>query len=309
MKNASYKMTSFRQGSEAHVEASKPPRPASDSRLTVCPLTVADEPEVLAFLAVRPAHTFGLAGFVRDNGLVNPLNRGTFYGCRNEEGQLEGVALIGHATLFEARSDRAIELFARLAQDCPNLFLLLGEQEKVARFWEYYAEGGQQLRLACREVLFELAWPVLVRDIVQGLRLATLDDLDLIVPVHALTVIDESGVNPLETDPEGFRKRCARRIEMGRTWVCIEDRNVVFKAEVVTESREVTYIEGVWVAPEERGKGLGLQCMSQLCRNLLQKTESICLLVNDQKKAAQAFYKKAGYRSISTYETIFLRQG
>lgn len=301
-------MTSYRPGTEARVQASKPPRSALDSCLTVCPLTVEDKPEVLAFLAERPAHSFGLVGFVRDNGLVSPLNRGTFYGCRNEGGQLEGVALIGHATLFETRSDQAIELFARLAQDCPNLFLLLGEQEEVARFWEYYAEGGQQLRLACREVLFELSWPVLVQETAPGLRLATQGDLDLIVPVHALTVLDESGVNPLETDPEGFRMRCARRIEMGRTWVYTENGNVIFKAEIVTQSPEVTYIEGVWVAPEKRGKGIGLRCMSQLGRRLLQQTKSICLLVNDQKKGAQAFYKRAGYKTISTYETIFLRR-
>ena len=131
MKNASNKLNSYWPGSEALVQASKPHRTVTDSKLTVFPLAVEDKSEVLAFLAERPTYTFGLAGFVRDNGLVNPLNRGTFYGCRNEEGQLVGVALIGHATLFETRSDRAIELFARLAQECPKLFLLLGEQEKV----------------------------------------------------------------------------------------------------------------------------------------------------------------------------------
>lgn len=279
----------------------------ADRSLTVSRLTDEEESEALAFLARRPNHTFALSGFIRDNGVVSPLNRGTFYCCRNEEGQIEGVALIGHATLFETRSDNAIAAFARVAQDCPNLFLLLGEQGKVSRFWSYYAEGGRQQRMACREALFQQSWPIVVRQPMPGLRLATLDDLDAIVPVHALTVLDESGVNPLQTDPEGFRRRCARRIELGRTWVYMEEGKVTFKAEVVSESPEVTYIEGVWVAPGERGKGIGLRCISMLGRELLQRSESILLLVNERNRGAQAFYSRAGYRFICNYETIFLR--
>src|SRR6185436_20691196 len=64
-------------------------------------LTDADEEEVLNFLSRRPIHTVAMVGFIHDNGLVSTLNRGTFYGCRNYEGNLEGVALIGHATLLE----------------------------------------------------------------------------------------------------------------------------------------------------------------------------------------------------------------
>src|SRR5215210_1646520 len=72
--------------------------------------------EILDFLAERPLHTVYLAGFVLDNGVVSPLNRGSFYGYRNSKGQLEGVALIGHATLFEIRSDEALSAFAGIAQ-------------------------------------------------------------------------------------------------------------------------------------------------------------------------------------------------
>jgi hypothetical protein len=55
-----------------------------------------DEPEVIEFLSVRPLHTVFMAGLVRDNGVVSPGNRGSFYASRNYSGQLEAVALIGH---------------------------------------------------------------------------------------------------------------------------------------------------------------------------------------------------------------------
>src|SRR6185295_294388 len=61
--------------------------------------------EVLKFLERRPIQTAMLTGLIRDNGLRNRFNRGDFYGCRNQRGEFEGVALIGHATLFETRSE------------------------------------------------------------------------------------------------------------------------------------------------------------------------------------------------------------
>src|SRR5215208_6363229 len=80
--------------------------PTAEVTVTTEELKDEDKNEVLAFLEERPVHTVAMAGFIRDNGLVSPLNRGTFYGCRNSEGRLEGVALIGHATLIDARTDR-----------------------------------------------------------------------------------------------------------------------------------------------------------------------------------------------------------
>ncbi len=276
--------------------------------LTVEELRADQEAEVMEFLGLRPGHTFGMAGFIRTNGLVSPHNRGSFYACRDKDGQLQGVAMIGRYILFETRSDAAIEAFARLAQDCRSAHMLLGERGKVGTFWEYYGDRGQAARRYCREWLFELRWPVDVREAVPGLRLATLDDLDLVVPAHAQTAFDESGIDPLAADRQGFRKRCSRRIEQGQTWVWVEDGRLMFKAEVLTDTPEVAYLEGVWVGPAERGKGVGLRCMSQLTRELLSRTASVCLLVNERFQQAQRFYKRAGYKIISHYDTIFLKK-
>src|SRR5882762_7901375 len=187
--------------------------PTAEVSVSVERLTNEDRNEVLAFLGERPIHTVCMVGFIRDNGLESTLNRGTFYGCRNSEGRLEGVALIGHTTLIEVRTDRALKEFALTAQVCANTFMIMGEQERIEQFWNYYADEGQEIRLICRELLFELRRAVQVCDKVQGLRLATLDDLDLVAPVHAQMAEAESGVNPLAVDPDGFRQRCARRIE------------------------------------------------------------------------------------------------
>lgn len=282
--------------------------PAPDVTLTVSELTEEETNEVIAFLSERPIHTVCMIGLIRDNGLISEHNRGTFYGCRNSEGRLEGVALIGHATLIETRTRGAIREFALVAQIHNRLHMIMAEQEKVEEFWNYYADDGQSMRLACRELLFELKNAVETRKEVKGLRLANLDDLHLIVPVHAAMAEAESGINPLETDREGFLARCARRISKNRVWVMIEDGKLIFKADIQAETPEIIYLEGVYVNPEFRGTGLARRCFAQLCENLLTKTRSVCVLANEENEKAHAFYRMCGFKRISNYDTIFLKK-
>lgn len=281
----------------------------ADDPVTAHTLTAGDQAEALAFLAVRPLHTVIMADMIRAHGVESPLNRGTFYACRNSARELEGVALIGHVTLIETRTDRALEALARLARGYKRAHMILGEQERVQEFWSHYAREGQRMRLACRELLFELRHPFAVREPVAGLRRATPDDLDAVAPAQARMAYEESGVNPLEVDPEGFRRRCARRIEQGRTWVLTEGGRLVFKAEVQSATPQVAYLEGIYVAPEARGKGYGLRCLSQLSRLLLERVPSVCLLTNERNTDAHALYRKAGYKARDYYDTIFLSRG
>lgn len=276
------------------------------SPVYVKPLANSEQSEVLQFLAQRAIHTVSMMSLIQDNGLENPFNRGTFYGCRDANGQLEGVALVGHATLMETVSDRALALLAQVAQQCPNTHMIMGEKERVADFWLHYASAGRRQRLACREWLFELSWPIAAGQSDTGLRRATAAELELVMPVQAELAFAESGVNPLHVDPQGFRARCLRRIEQGRTWVVVEDDQLVFKADVISEASAVVYLEGIWVRDEERNSGNAVRFMNELSHKLLEDTKSICLLVNQTNKRAQTFYRKCGFRFRATYETIFL---
>jgi predicted GNAT family acetyltransferase len=296
----------YRTNLQAVTTATAPIRNSMVAEVRVQALTREHEAEVLTFLAERPIHTVTMVGFINDNGLNSPLNRGNFYGCRNLEGQLEGVALIGHANLLETTTDRAVEALAEMAQTCTTAHMIMGETERISDFWEYYSDAGQNMRYACREMLFELKWPVEALAEIPDLRLATSADLELIIPIHAQMAFDESGINPLERDPEGFRQRCARRIEQGRTWVWIEAGEIIFKAEIASDTSSVIYLEGVWTNVEHRSQGYGSRCMSQLARTLLRRTQSVCVLLNENNKKAHNFYQRAGYKLRSVYDTIFL---
>lgn len=279
---------------------------AAIESVTVHRLSNSDAPEVLAFLSQRPIHTVAMMSLIRDNGIVSTFNRGTFYGCRDLKGQLEGVALVGHATLMETVSDRALAALANIARECPNTHMIMGEKERVADFWSHYTNAGLRQRLACREWLFELSWPIEARAQVAELRTAKAEELELVMPIQAELAFAESGVNPMEIDAQGFRERCLRRIEQGRTWVVVENGSLIFKADVISKTPEVVYLEGVWLREDRRLQKTGTRLMSELMRRLLEDTKSICLLVNETNEWAQGFYRKCGFHFRATYETIFL---
>ena len=265
-----------------------------------------DVAEVLEFLAQRPIHTVAMMSLIHDNGIVSPFNRGTFFGCRDLNGQLEGVALVGHATLMETISDRALAALAQVARECPSTHLIMGEKERVADFWSHYSETGRRQRLACREWLFELTRATEARETIVELRPARTSELELVMPIQAQLAFHESGINPMQVDPQGFRERCLRRIEQGRTWVVVENDELIFKADVISKTAEVVYLEGVWLRDDCRHQHLGTRFMSELMRRLLEDTKSICLLVNETNEWAQGFYRKCGFHFRATYETIFL---
>lgn len=270
-------------------------------------LTNDDRPEIEQFLEERPLHTVFLSSLIRDNGVSSPLNRGTFYGCRNPNGRLEGVALLGHATIIETCNEDCIQAFAHLSKNCEPGHLIRGEQKKVESFWSFYASGDRTARLFCRELLLERRTPLTDIEQLPNLRQATLEDLELIVNANAEMVLQECGSNPLAKDRDGFYERIGRRIWRGRIWVLIEDNKLIFKTDIIAETPYAAYLEGIYVAPERRRQGFGLKCISQLTNLLLSRSKTVCLTVNVKFPGALKFYQRAGYEIASSYDTIYLQ--
>ena len=270
-------------------------------------LTEANRKEVLEFLAAQPVHTVVMASFIQDNGLESADNRGKFYGYRNAKGTLEGVALIGHTTLIEARSADSLHAFAIAARTSEMpIHIMMSSGNTTETFWKYFAGDNCPPRLVCEEMLFELNFPFLVRESRWNVRLAKAEELEQVAEAHAEIAFAESGVDPLVRDRAGFLKRTLKRIEKNRTFVVFENGRLLFKADIAAESSDVYYLEGIYVAPEARGKNIGAICLAKLSLELLNHKQHICLLTNVDCKAAHRSYEKAGYKNTGKCTTIFV---
>jgi Predicted acetyltransferase len=276
-------------------------------RETVFSIAEDDLAEVFSYLTAPSIHSVIMHGFLSDNGLSTTLNRGEYYGYRNESGELEGIALIGHSTLFDARSEDAIEAFARLARvSSTPINMIMSSDDHANAFFDVYSDGLYEPRKRCVENAFETRFPFTVPKCSRKVRIARAEEIDEISRAQAELAFIESGVNPLALDGEGFRRRVMRRIEKGRIYVVVEDGKLIFKADLIAATDEAAYLEGVYVAPVERGRGTGSACLGMVCLDLLNRSSSIHLLSNSELINAHACYARAGFKSSGRYTTLFV---
>lgn len=266
-----------------------------------------DRKEVLTFLSLRPVHTVVMASFIQDNGIESDLNRGKFYGYRNREGALEGVALIGHTTLVEARTGKALRALAAAARDAETpIHMVMSSGNAADDFWQHMTNGLREPRLRCTEDLFETAFPFMVPQSHHQVENANLGDLMAVAEAQAEVAFVESGVDPMLRDRDGFLQRVARRIEQNRIFVVRDNGKVIFKADIVAETDSVIYLEGVYVSPEYRGRGLGAECLRVLMLELLSRAERISLLSNSALTTAHRCFTAAGMKNTDQCTTLFV---
>ncbi|HEX2433874.1 MAG TPA: GNAT family N-acetyltransferase [Gaiellaceae bacterium] len=137
-----------------------------------------------------------------------------------------------------------------------------------------------------------------------ALRAATHQDLELLLPACAATHVGEIGVDPLVTDPGGFRRRTRQQIDEGRSWVWIEDETILFKAEASAWTPLAVQLQQVWVDPEVRNRGYGRRGLSDLIRLLLQRVPRVCLFVRADNPAAIRLYEVVGMRRTGFYRSL-----
>ncbi|CAM5328632.1 4-hydroxy-3-methylbut-2-en-1-yl diphosphate synthase (ferredoxin) [Streptomyces cyaneofuscatus] len=102
-----------------------------------------------------------------------------------------------------------------------------------------------------------------------------------------------------------YQARVAELIGAGRSFARIDDGKVVFKAEIGAATTQACQIQGVWVAPEHRGKGLSETGMAAVLRYALADVAPIVsLYVNDYNAPARKAYRRVGFRETGTFMSV-----
>ena len=140
-----------------------------------------------------------------------------------------------------------------------------------------------------------------------GVRVATATDLPALLPASAAMFEEEVGYSPSAGGDRGYRDRVARLVDAGRCLVLTDDRGrVVFKADVGSVARGVAQVQGVWIEPGQRGRGLAAPCMAAAVRLVRRRTPVVSLYVNDYNVRALATYRRVGFERVGTFATVLL---
>lgn len=262
-----------------------------------------DRPTVRAALDADPVAACMVAARVELAGL-DPWRLGGEVWSSGS--RLDGLCFSG-ANLVPLRGERsALRSFAERARRhgraCSSV---VGRAELVLPLWDELAPHWAPAReVRSDQPLMVLAGaPAVTPDpLVRAVRP---HELDRYLPAAIAMFTEEVGVDPRGADGgAGYRARVAELVGSGRAFARFEDDQVVFKAEIGALSSRVGQIQGVWVHPSCRGRGLGTVGTAAIAARLASMNRVSSLYVNAYNHAARKSYTRIGFTQIASFATI-----
>jgi predicted GNAT family acetyltransferase len=268
-----------------------------------------DETAVRDLLATDPVGACMLAGRVEVHGTAVATLGAPLWGLYSG-GQLDAVCLAGANLIPFARPGAegagAVAFADRARRSGRRCSTIVGPAPAVAPLWELLAPSwGPAREVRARQPLMAIEGPPAV-SAEPRVRPVHPDQLDVLLPAAVAMFTEEVGVSPLRVDGgAGYRARVAELVRAGLALAWIEGDQVVFKADIGAVSREACQLQGVWVAPQWRGRGIGQRgtaAVVEYARTAIAPVVS--LYVNDYNGAARAAYTRVGFTQVGTYASI-----
>jgi predicted GNAT family acetyltransferase len=103
-----------------------------------------------------------------------------------------------------------------------------------------------------------------------------------------------------------YQARVAELVGAGRSFARLDQHGkVVFKAEIGAATDRACQIQGVWVAPQYRGRGVAVPGMAAvLGYALADVAPAVSLYVNDFNTPARRTYARVGFQEIGAFMSI-----
>ena len=276
-------------------------RPVEECRGSV----VRDVAAVGRVLADDPVGSCMVAARVADHGVDPQAIGGELWTRRSPEESLcyAGANLIplrGSSGDLAAFADKAMST----ARRCSSL---VGRAELVLPMWERLEPAwGPARDVRDQQPLMAIgSRPACRPD--PAVRRVRADELDAYLVAAIDMFIGEVGIDPRIGDGgRGYRRRVASLIAAGRAYARFEHGRVIFKAEVGSQSPVVGQIQGVWVHPECRGRGLGTSGTAAVAAAVVDSGRIASLYVNSYNTVARAAYSRVGFVEVGTFATVLL---
>lgn len=224
------------------------------------------------------------------------------------DGRLRSLCYSGANLVPICATPEAVRAFAdrarRAGRRCSSI---VGPAEPTAQLWRLLEPGwgpAREVRAHQPLMVAESPSPDVTPDpLVRRIRK---DEMDVLMPACVAMFTEEVGISPLAGDGGLlYQARVAELIGAGRSFARIEDGRVVFKAEIGAATPQACQIQGVWVAPEHRGRGLSETGMAAVLRYALADVAPVVsLYVNDYNTPARKAYARVGFRETGAFMSV-----
>ncbi|MFI8292526.1 GNAT family N-acetyltransferase [Streptomyces sp. NPDC085614] len=270
-------------------------------------LEPADLGAALAVLESAPVENAFVAARVQAAGLDPWRLGGEMWGWY-ADGRLRSLCYSGANLVPMCATPDAVRAFAdrarRTGRRCSSI---VGPAEPTAQLWRLLEPGwGPARDIRAHQPLMVTEEPSADVEPDPFVRRVGRNEMDVIMPACVAMFTEEVGISPMAGDGGLlYQARVAELVGSGRSFARIEDGKVVFKAEIGAATSHACQIQGVWVAPEHRGKGLSETGMAAVLRYALADVAPVAsLYVNDYNTPARAAYRRVGFREVGAFMSV-----
>jgi predicted GNAT family acetyltransferase len=223
--------------------------------------------------------------------------------------RLESVCWSGANLIPVLATQPAAAAFAEVAgahrRTCSSL---VGDADAVLEMWQHLADSWGPARdvRPCQPLLVTSRPPDVPAD--PTVRLVRPHETRLLFPAAVAMYTEEVGISPLAADGgRDYSSRISELVRARRAYAKFVGNTVVFKAELAVVTRHTAQVQGVWVAPEWRGQGIGRGAMAAVVRDALRRVApTVSLYVNDYNTPARRLYERCGFIRTGTFATVLL---
>ena len=284
---------------------------ARSSGLQVRALGRDDQAVALAMLDRNPVRDVFIASRVLHDSALTAFGPSPLWGAFDHGQMLRGLLHIGPNLVPATDDEVACEALAPAASGLYLARMVVGERATVELLWSLIGHSYPAPReVRTRQYVYAVDPDQLVHPAGAGpgvARLATRDDEDQVLLLSAAMYAEEMGENPLARDPDGYRRRVRMLTARRWTYVYDVDGELRFKMDVGCASNRTAQIQGVYVPPELRGRGVGTVAMAACCALAFERHPNLSLYVNDFNAPAIALYERIGFRREPyDFQTIML---
>lgn len=260
--------------------------------------------QVSRVLTADPLSSCMVAARFEQVGMNEAAMGGQFWGIG---GGRDGLLFAGASMVPLAGDASAMRTFAHTAarrgRKCATI---LGPADRVLPLWERLEpRWGPARELRSDQPLMACPTdPLGPTD--PHVRLVRSHELENYFPAAVAMFTEEVGVDPRGGDNgRSYHSRISELISAGRAYARFDGDTVMFKAEIGSLSRSVALIQGVWVHPRLRGRGLAAPAMASVVRSIqadLRRMPS--LYVNDFNIPARRTYERIGFRQVGKFASV-----
>lgn len=213
------------------------------------------------------------------------------------------------ANLVPVNADEsACAAFARHMGQFRPFLSIVGRSEEVALLWPRLCEESDWMFARPRAVRERQPFLAMGRPSPLAadprVERITLQHFDSYLAASVAMYTEELEQDPMRDNAEGYRRYIRTLMTGGRTYGILQDDRVVFKADISAVTRHTAQVQGVWVHPSLRGRGLAAPAMAAVTNRIVASGRTASLYVNDFNAPALATYRRCGYEQLAVFTTV-----